>query len=251
MWKLALLGLTGAALCAQDVALRPAFAVSSIKPNREAAGIGGAPRRVGDRVTWINVPLPLVVYYAYNISPVRFSGNVPFDFYNIEAVTEGSPTEEQLRRMFRTLLEDRFGLKAYFETRERDVSRLVIAKDGVKLKPAAEETIIAVDGRPLPAGARGIFVGQDGAHLAGKRAKFADLVGGLSGALQRPVLDETGITGTFDYDVRFRLDSDFENPNGNPYIGAAIESVLGLRLESGRGPVEMLVLDSIGKPTEN
>lgn len=199
----------------------------------------------------MNVPLPMLVYYAYDLPSVRISGTVPFDFYDIDAIAEGAPNDAQLRLMFRALLEDRFGMKAHFETRERDVSRLVIAKGGSKLKPTDEQTIIALDGRPLPLGARGIFTGQDGAHLIGKGAAFEALVGGLVGALQRPVIDETGLTGTYDYDVRFRLDSDFENPNGNPYIGTAIESVLGLRLESGRGPVEMLVLKSIGRPTEN
>jgi uncharacterized protein (TIGR03435 family) len=233
------------------LAQQPTFTVASIKPALEPPGFGIAPRSTENRITWTNAPLPVVVLYAYDIPSARFSGNVPFEIYNIEAIADAPPTGDQLRLMFRALLEDRFGIKVHTETKERDLFRLSIARSGSKLRPAIEDSVVNVDERPLRPGFHGVLASRDGAHLAGKGVSFQQLVADLSGAIGRPILDQTGIMGMFDYDVRFRHDSDLTNENGNPYIGAAIENILGLHVESGRGPVEILVLDHIEKPSEN
>jgi uncharacterized protein (TIGR03435 family) len=250
----------GPALRAQIPATRPVFTVASVKFHVAPAGggidgLGPWPRRSGDRILWHNVPLRLVALYAYRIPAFRLSGNLLQTFdetYDIDAVAEGTPPEDQLRLMFRSLLEDRFGVKVHWETKELQVYRLLVAKDGSKLRRAEEDSKVVVDGRTLsPGHASVISVTAAEQHLAGSRATMEQLVDALSIALRQPVVDQTGLTGTFDFDVKFQREGDMENMSGNPFIRTAIQETFGLRVEAGKAPVEVLVIDHLGKLSEN
>jgi len=250
----------GPALQAQTAAAtRPVFAVASVKLHVSPAGggidgLGFLPRRSGDRIRWTNVPLRLVALYAYRIPAFRLSGKLLQTFdetYDIDAVAEGSPTEDQLRLMFRALLEDRFGIKVHWETKEMQLYRLLVAKDGSKLKPA-EDSKIVIDGNPFPPGRAGVIAkAADDLHLMGRAASVEELANALSIALRQPILDQTGLIGSFDFDVKFQREDDVENKSGNPLIGSAIQKTLGLRVESGKGSVEVLLIDHFGKLSEN
>jgi uncharacterized protein (TIGR03435 family) len=248
----------GPALRAQTAAAtRPVFTVASVKlhadPGRGIDPIGMAPRKSGDRIHWTHVPLQLVALYAYRIPAFRLSGNLLRTFdeaYDIEAVAEGSPPEDQLRLMFRSLLEDRFGIKVHWETKEMELYRLLVAKDGSKLRRAEEGSKVVTKGSQIPPGLAGVYGFTDGLHLAGSGATVEELADALSVALRQPVVDQTGLTGTFDFDVKFQREADLENTSGSPFIRAAIQT-LGLRVEVGKGPVEVLVIDHLGKLSEN
>jgi uncharacterized protein (TIGR03435 family) len=239
-------------------ATRPVFTIASVKlhanPGRGIDPLGGpAPRKSGDRIQWTNVPLQIVALYAYRIPAFRLSGNLLRTFdetYDIDAIAEGSPSEDQLRLMFRSLLEDRFGIKVYWDTKEMELYRLLVAKDGSKLRRAEEDSKVLIAGSQIRRGLAGVYAFTDGLHLAGSRASVEQLADALSVALRQPVVDQTGLIGTFDFDVKFQREDDLENTSRSPFIRTAIQT-LGLRVEAGKGPVELLVIDHLGKLSEN
>lgn len=245
-------------LLAQSTVSRPVFEVASVKRNATNGESNFTPKRSGDRVTMHNIQVGSVVYFAYNLKyNYQMSGSLDlplgWNWYDFEAIAPPSTSEDDLRLMFQVLLEDRFKLKVHRETREMATYDLVMAKGGSKLHPAEEDSKLAIDGKPLRKGDNGAFAGRDGLHLIGKGATMAQMVNALIGSMGGPVVDKTGLDGTFDYDVpytRGRPSKDGVEDN-LPELPQALQSVVGLKLERGKGPVEVLVIDHIEKPTEN
>jgi uncharacterized protein (TIGR03435 family) len=151
--------------------------------------------------------------------------------------------------MLQPLLEERFKLKVHRETREMPEYRLVIAKGGSKLREYRKE-----DGDTRQMGTR-IGRGLIDAH----GTEFNELVFFLRSELGRPVIDATGLTGKFDFKLEWVPDESQPNSGGDApppdatgaSIFAAIQEQLGLKLEAMKGPVEMLVIDHVEKPSEN
>ena len=110
---------------------------------------------------------------------------------------------------------------------------------------------MTIDGKPLRKGNGGILGGMDGPHLMGKGATIAQLVSSLSGQLAGPVVDETGLQGTYDYDVLFAPNDRPSDDETRPLLPAALQSELVLKLERGKAPIEVLVIDHLEKPSEN
>jgi uncharacterized protein (TIGR03435 family) len=113
-------------LLAQSALSRPAFEVASVKRNTANGQWDQIPRLSGDRVIMHNTQLRNIVNYAYRVQYLyEVAGNVDlpegWNRYDIEAKVAGSPTDDELRRMFQSLLEDRFKLKVHRETREMTV----------------------------------------------------------------------------------------------------------------------------------
>ena len=169
--------------------------------------------------------------------------------------------------MLQGLLADRFKLALHPETKQLPIYALVASRNGLKIKPSKDQTLWAgdypdgsPDGQPLSGAspselAPGRFVGE-----AIPISMFVNL---LSGPLDRVVINKTGLTGRFDIDLRYT-----PGPGQAPFadgpdsarqavddaassIFTAIQEQLGLRLEPTRGPVEVLVIDHIEKPTAN
>jgi len=237
---------------------RPAFTVASVKLHQGNGPepIGGArPSRSGNRVRWSNVPLQLVALYAYRIPAARLSGNLLRTFgdtYDFDTIAEGTPAEDQLRLMFRSLLEDRFGIQVHWETKEMQFNRLVVSRGGPKLNPPAADPDTKIAGYKLAPGFAGVIsMKVDEQHLIGRAATAEQLAVALSTALRELVVDQTGLGGTFDFDVTFQMNEELEGPSANPFIRPAIEKNLGLRVEPAKGPIEVLVIDHLGKLTEN
>ena len=226
------------------------------------------------------------------------------DRYEIEAKIAcggGRPSREQLRLMVRSMLEDRFQLKSHMETRELPVYNLVVAKDGPKAKRSKDQTPVADDSGPppllcasapaTPPGSQGNSSGPRGLDplaprpmprgrlimrgnpitggltMVGTAVPFSNFVSLLQWPAGRRVIDETKLTGLFDFELSF-LPEDPGNalgPGGPPLIEprsaaeaepvpsifAALQKQLGLRLESAKGAVEVLVIESVQKPTAN
>ena len=175
--------------------------------------------------------------------------------------------------MMQRLLEDRFHLKIYRETREGPVYFLTVARGGPKLHPFKEGgcTSWAVPPPPRQPGAQYcvILVSLISSSMEALGATLDEFSKTLGTVVDRPVIDTTGITGRFD--IRFKFSREgttlagvrligplpasdprpASDPTDPPSIFVALQEELGLRLEAGRGPVETLVIDHIEKPSEN
>jgi uncharacterized protein (TIGR03435 family) len=241
-----------AGLYGQTAGKRPAFEVASVKPMLvDDPKSDDVPQRSGDRVTMHNASLDRVIAWAYHLSNPNYQllagpwEKMLWDSYDIQALVAGSPGEDDLRLMFQALLEDRFGLKVHQETRELAAYDLVIARGGAKLVPS--------EPGPKRSIARGgssswvQFAGDGGRVLVGRGASMEELAVVLTGKMNAPVRDRTGVTGTFDYSVKF---SSGVEASDAPVLTTAIHE-LGLNLEKTRGMFGVTVIDHLEKPSGN
>jgi uncharacterized protein (TIGR03435 family) len=256
------------------------FEVASIKPSLETRVISVRP--LPGRLT-ANAPLRVLMQYAYGVQPFQIVGGPDWigpAFYSIEAKAAGNAGRAQAFAMLQSLLEDRFQLKIHRETRELPIYSLVAAKSGLRLpapkdggcaNPSPDTTEWAggrieppAQGPPSVARCGSVMVTlqPSGARMQGGKIGMPDLVRQLSMVLGRTVVDRTGFTGMFDLQLDFLPDEVTEAlPPPPPDAGAAaragssiltaVQEQLGLRLESAKGPVEVLVIDDVEKPAAN
>jgi bla regulator protein blaR1 len=222
---------------------RPSFEVASIRPGDPRQGI--TLNAVGGTFTCGNYPLRDAILLAYHLPNWELSG-VPGDLgnerFNIVArlpegfAARGNPRQDKpLMMMLQALLEDRFKLKLRTETKQGSVYVLAAAKRGSKLSVAAPED---------PKEHRIAFRrGQ----IVGEIATMDDLAYALSDTLELPVVNETAISGLYNFTVEYsRRDDD-----GLPSLFTAIEQQIGLKLESRKGPIKMYIVDHLEKPGSN
>jgi uncharacterized protein (TIGR03435 family) len=236
-------------------------------------------------------PLSVDIEFAYKISLApeqeqAMQASLPkwvkTDRYEIHARSPGKPTKDQVRLMMQSLLEERFGLKVHMETQTVPALAMTLAKPGKlgpKLIPHAEGPpceVSAALGAPQPPDAKPIFPcgvytlrrNADGTAEWGSRNTTMALVAATLpslGALGKPVVDQTGLSGNYDVSVEFSMeatrnamraaaassaDAASEPPPGITFMDAVREQ-LGLKLESTKAPVQMLVIDHIERPSEN
>jgi uncharacterized protein (TIGR03435 family) len=202
-----------------------------------------------------NTQLAMVIAYAYRVANPSWevTGNVRlpdgWNFYDIEAIVGNPVSDDELRQMFQTLLEDRFKLKIHRETREMTAYNLVVAKGGAKLKHADPDGEVTLDGQPIEQGNSLSAYGADGGtHLLGKSASMERLVYALSGRLHAPVVDKTGLTGPFDYNIVFSREDNPSDTGGPPALITALQEEMGLRLEKTKSQVDIIVVDHVEKP---
>ena len=149
--------------------------------------------------------------------------------------TARQPTGEML--MMQSLLRDRFGLRVHWESKERSVYALVAAKGGLRMKPAAD-----------PKHGEMSF---DHGHLAGKGVPVSFLASLLAMPVEHTVVDRTGVTGAYDFDLRFDPQDDPTKQSNDPDIFTAVQEQLGLKLQSIHASVPVLVVDHIEEPSPN
>jgi bla regulator protein BlaR1 len=235
------------------------FEVASVKAV-DQPWLETRPTRSGGRVYW-STDLQYVVGYAYKMQPFRISGPVPGsrNIYRFDVKTDPDATEDQIRLMFRSLLADRFHMVSHLETKEADGYVLSVAKGGPKIKEAKP-------GDPPPpmpewsrnadiAGFEGkiaaIVPGRGVGAITGRRVSVFQFCEMLQRLLETMVWDETGMNGNYYFALRYEHE-DASIETGLPTLYQAVQRDLGLKLEKHKGPVEMLVVDSIEKtPTEN
>ena len=244
------------AVAAQTPDKPPAFEVASIKPAAPNQPGMGMQRLPGGRINMKNVTLRVLISLAWDIRDFQITGGpawIDSDRFDILAKPETEIPDNpegrvRLLQMIRTLAADRFGLVCHRETKETNVYALVVAKNGLKLAA------------PTPQGHASMMGGRG--KLEGKDAKPADLARLLSTILGRTVLDKTELSGEYDFNLQWTPDigdglafkgAPPESPRAadGPSIFTAIQEQLGLKLESQKGPVEMLVVDRAEKPAEN
>lgn len=251
----------------------PAFEVASIKPN--SAGMS-APSRIvietGDRVTISNAPLRTIIQATYRLNDrqlIAGPGWIASERFDINAKADRRVPADQLRAMLQRLLSDRFKLAVHTETRDEPIYSLVVARRDRTLGPKMHTA--AADCERLRAAARGGappgpntapcgMVMRPG-HLAARGMRLGQIARFLSREAGRRVVDRTGLTGTYDWDVEFTpkafLGASFDrnrfpniNPDG-PSIFAAVQEQLGLKLEAENGEGTVLVIDHVERPTAN
>lgn len=222
----------------------PAFEVASIKPT-PSADRDGSRSLSGSRLTITKTELIYLISYAYNIRGAQVVGGpgwVRSEQYDVIGKAEGEATRsvEQFRPMLQALLADRFKLAMHREMRELPVYVLALGKNGPKM--------VAVDGAdPGPMSSSGTP-----GHLSAPKLSMARLAGFLTGMpeLRNLVLDETGLTGTYTFNLEWSPENG-RAPSGGPSLFTALQEQLGLKVESGKRPVEHLVIDHVEKPSEN
>lgn len=247
---------------------RAQFEVASVKPNTSGNGWVAIHPPVGGRFTATNARLKMLAGLAYKMTNFQISGGPGWadsEGFDIEAKASDSKlTIEEMRPMLQSLLEDRFQLKVRRETKEVPVYALTLPKGTSKLPEAREGgcTDIPADkplpppgpGQSLPMVCGGFIVEPN--HIQGGRVSMTQLSNTLANILGRPVMDKTGFTGTFDVKLEFSPEGTTFRPapdadNALPTIFTALQDQFGLKLESQKGPQEMLVIEHAEKPTEN
>jgi uncharacterized protein (TIGR03435 family) len=256
----------GTALHAQDP--RPSFEVASVKENK-SGGRGQKSEAMPGRFTSKNAPLRAIIMNAYEIQQqiqlrggpawmdsVRFDiqAKVPSNAAKVPGDGAKAPGDKplsdadrhQIHLMLQSLLAERFKLVAHHENKEMAVYFLVVAKAGSKLRDLK--------------GTGAIKPPNPDMHRFGGSGSLKGLVNFLSSLSGRPVIDQTGLRGSYDYHMELPQD---EFPittlegltQANASVGAAVfaalERQLGLKLESGKAPVDVLVIDHVEKPSEN
>lgn len=221
----------------------PAFDAASVKPNTSGS-VGGRSETHKGQIVFTNVTLQRIVLEAYNVKDFRLVGpdwltNVRFD---VTAKYPGDTTTQQRRLMQQTLLAERFHLAIHRESKEMPAFALVAAKNGPKLEA----------GKPGSG-----TMNTSAARIEDTGISMAGLADQLARQLERPVADKTGLTGVYNLKLEWTPDDQSAGKGeGEPALGASIYSALqdqlGLKLQTQKLPVEVIVVDHIGRiPTEN
>ena len=271
----------------QAQASGPSFEVASVKPNKSGDMRVMFGMQPGGRFTATNAPLVALIRQAYQLQNFQLVGAPDWinnERFDIVAKAEGDVppappgTVGPMQLMMRNLLAERFKLVTHRETREMPIYALVPAradgKLGPQLRPASVdcEALMRERGRGAPppsfppSGERmqcGMRIGPGVMNGGGfPMSQFAQT---LSQFVQRIVVDRTGLAGNYDLDLTYTPDRSFQggpagppppgapalppvDPNG-PSIFTALQEQLGLKLESERGQVEVMVVDSVDRPT--
>jgi uncharacterized protein (TIGR03435 family) len=228
-------------------ATAPTFEVASVKPASPDQRSRDFRTYPGGRLSFTNVPLGQIILEAFNIKRYQLSGGprwLDTDAFNIDAKAEGDPTRDQMMAMLQTLLADRFQLKVHRATHEGDVYALVVAKGGAKLKESTAQDSYIRTLRNTPPELPGVSYTE-----SGQKASMAMLASRLASIEAHPVSDQTGLKGEYDFKLDYATD---DNPETGRSISSALQEQLGLKLEVTKGPVEVLVIDSVNRtPTEN
>ncbi|HTW63974.1 MAG TPA: TIGR03435 family protein [Bryobacteraceae bacterium] len=234
----------------------PSFEVATIKPSKPGT-IGKGFRVNGRRFTTINTSVTDLMTFAYGLQEKQIIGGPEWmatQKYDLEGEpdAEGTPNDKQLKGMLQKLLADRFKLAFHHDKKELSAYTIVVAKNGPKLTKSAS------DPNSLPGlGFRGL--GAFVAHNA-TLTDFANVMETV--ALDRPVVDQTGLQGRFDFTLNWTPDeTQFAGlgvrppaPPENatePDLFTAIQQQLGLKLESTKAPVDVLVIDHVEMPSAN
>jgi uncharacterized protein (TIGR03435 family) len=206
-----------------------------------------------DSFTATNVPLKVIIAFAYDIKEDLISGlsgqlnSVNFDIRAKALPPDSGPprklTDQQLQAMMIPLLADRFHLKAHLETKSLPVYDLVISHGGLKIK---------LDQSDRTGSGWDINGENNDKVLTSKTASMEDLAAILSDQVDRKVIDKTGLSGHADITLKWSDEIAAEQGGSNVIsIFTAVEEQLGLKLQPSKGPVDTLVIDHVEMPTEN
>ena len=261
----------------------PSFAVVSVRPtnpNQELSHGGVSP----DSYSAERTTMEQVLAYAFGLGYEHELINAPswltHEHFDVQGKLDDDQVaslrklgrddrEERMRRMVQSMLTERFNLRYHFETRELPVYLLEIAKGGLKCpRDTTSPPAIADPSRPrfrwsaaaappppppgwLPPSPSQQKTLMQSLHMRTKGWPFWLIVATLSHQTElegRPVIDKTGLEGAYDCEMKW---SQAESDGTDQFFFTAVRDQLGLRLQPSKGPVEVLVIDSISRPSAN
>ena len=236
-----------------------AFEVISVHPSKSGTAEPRMSPSPGGLVAE-NVTVRMLIRAAYRKDESSMKGGpgwLDTERYNVVARTAARTTEDQLRLMLQKLLADRFQLRVHRETREGPAYSLTNAgKNGPKLQPADAAGCAAT--KPSPCGR----FRKSGGSITGERVSMAELAHLLGSLTGLPVTDDTGLRGAFNLSFQAARQDGVSASNTRestnsaadtalPSLFTALREQLGLKLERTRGATDVLVIDSVNKPSEN
>jgi len=246
----------------QPIAIPPTFEVASVRPTDANTGPFGMFTYPGGRLTITQQSLKAIIQEAYGVSSFQVSGGPKWldeDRYDIVAKPPSSsesskfspptiktpPTREMLL-MLQALLADRFQLRLHRETKDGPAYALMVAAKGPKLTPTKNPDAFRYVGGGVTDDPRlPLFMSAENASMEMLASRLSDRFG-------RPVLDQTGLKGDFDFMFKYEKDDPQPGtPNNFRTLVSAIQDHLGLRLAQTKAPVEILVIDHAEKPSLN
>jgi uncharacterized protein (TIGR03435 family) len=224
------------------------FEVASIKAAAPPSPNDRSPERNPERVTYRYASVKNLLMTAYGLRLHQVFGPpwIDSERYDIVAKVPAGATKEQVTVMLQNLLADRFKLSVHRETKQLPLYELVVGNNGSNMRDSDPNA---------PAGHSTRFVGRNNVFKSSK-ASMAEVIQVMNAFLDRPVVDKTGLAGTYDVKLTYTPDTPGNRrtePDPNDIsIYTAIQEQLGLRLEAKTGPVDVLVVDQGNKtPTEN
>lgn len=235
----------------------PKFEAATIKPsNPDGQGQGFDIH--GRHVTTVKTTVNNMMTFAYGLHAKQIMGGPEWldsERFDVDGVpdVEGTPNLKQFRILIQTLLADRFGLVFHHDQRELSVYALTVGKNGPKLTRTVRKA------NDLP----DFSIGRLGALTATNVTMRDFCIGMQSVVMDKPVVDQTGLTGRYDFALTWTADeSQFiqmgtrippprDDPNAPAGLFTAIQEQLGLRLEGTTAPVEVLVIDHVERPSAN
>lgn len=255
-WILVLLSLHAPAHGLRAQQVHPAvesplrFDAVTVKPNKTGSPNMAVMYHSGDMLKLENVTLQLALYDAFDQQDYLIEGvpdwgkKLHFDVQG--KILDATPqaldalTLEQRRAMVILVLQERFGLKTHWVTRDRPEYALVVAKGGSKLSPTTHKRMSS---------------GRNLYDWFAESVTTDDLAKGLAGTLRRPVENRTGLTGQYDFRLKWSADKSELSPGSAaddaPSIFTVVKETLGLELKPINGPVQVLVVDALELPGEN
>ena len=225
----------------------PAFEVATIKlsdPDSHRQGIGFQ----GRKVTATGQTLKSLMMFAYGVHGKQIVDEPSWassDKYDIAGVADvpGEPDLKQMQEMYQKLFADRFGLQLKHEQRDMTYYAITVAKSGAKIAKAKDGD----DGSPDQTGeGHGYMEMRYTANL------MSDFALGMNYFTDRPVVDETGLAGRYDFTLKWMPYAVAEPEGGQiPGLFTAMQEQLGLKLELKKGPVDVLAVQKVQRPSEN
>ena len=253
------------------------FEAASVKPNKSGDPGAMIRRQPGGRFNAVNVPARFLITFAYQIQGFQLVGGpgwIANDRFDIVAKMEGDPPPmppgagpDQMMLAMRSLLAERFKLVVRRETRELDIYALIMARADGKPGPALKPSTIDCAAEMNGPRAGGPPPGPNDPVRCGSRQNFGRIqfsglplsafANGIAGQVGRMVVDRTGLSGVWDFELNFAPERPLGAPGAEPppvdpnlpTLFTAVQEQLGLKLEPTKGPVEALVIDSIQQPT--
>jgi len=220
---------------------RPEFEVASVKPHSASEGPAHVSiARDPGRLTYTNITVRGLIREAYGrriYPPLRGPDALSTDRYDVIAKVSPDASKEQRMLMLQALLAERFKLVVHRETKELPIYALVAGKNGPKVR-AVED-----DGSAAEIGS------GSGHQIKAHHISMKLLAATLQGYIGDIVVDETGLAGLFDLDLDFNVDESMSSEG--PTVFEAVQRQLGLKLEARKGPVEVVVIDHVEKPSAN
>lgn len=236
--KLTILTLATVAIC-----LAQSFEVTSVKANHSGSGPSRYPRLTKGKLSATNITVKSMLEVAYGVNSQQIGGPawIDSDRFDLAATSPEGVADTEVKPMLQALMKDRFGLAAHIEMREMPVYNMVVGRDKLKIRPF-DPAVAPLHPAMMP-GATNATAGNQ------TMPEIADLLGRITG---RPVIDKTGLEGRYAYFIQYGQLGGTSGPEQAPDIFGAVQEQLGLKLESARASLRMIVVDNINRtPTEN